>query len=182
MEQRVDTREIQIRKAVPEDAQGVCDVLCRTITEACVDDHRHDPATLKAWLGNKTPDTVAGWFTTSTNFPLVACRGDAIVGVALLTQAGKLALCYVLPDMQGQGVGRRLLDGIEAQARAWDIRKLRLHSTLSASAFFARHGYLHAGREKSCFGLECDFLWKELGACDIAQPGARKRYCGCGSA
>jgi N-acetylglutamate synthase-like GNAT family acetyltransferase len=186
----LETRDIQIRQAAPEDAAAVCHVLRRSITEGCVQDHRHDPATLKAWLGNKTPETVSGWFASPTNFSLVAERAGVLVGVALLTQAGKLALCYVLPEAQGQGVGRRLLEGIEAQARAWNIGKIRLHSTLTASAFFARRGYLLAGREKSCFGLDSDFRWKQLDACDSQQSGSqpgtqsitRKRFCNCGSA
>lgn len=178
----VETRAFQIRKAAPQDAAAVCRVLRRSITEGCVQDHQHDPATLTSWLGNKNPETVAGWFTSPTNFPLVAERNGELVGVALLTQAGKLALCYVLPEAQGQGVGRSLVEGIEAQARAWNIGKIRLHSTITASAFFARRGYLLAGREKSCFGLECDFLWKQLDACDTVQPGARRRFCNCGGA
>jgi GNAT superfamily N-acetyltransferase len=178
----IETRDIQIRKAAPEDAVAVCHLLRRSITECCVQDHRHDPATLKAWLGNKTPDIVAGWFTIPTNYPLVAERDGQLLGVALLTQAGKLALCYVLPEAQGQGVGRRLVEGIEAQARAWAISKIRLHSTDTASGFFARRGYLTAGRDKACFGLECDFLWKQIDACEAPQPGARKRFCNCGSA
>ena len=173
--------EIQIRKAAPEDAAAVCNVLCRSITECCIDDHRHDPATLKSWLGNKTPDTVAGWFSSPANFAVVAERDGAVLGIALLTQAGKLALCYVLPEVQGQGAGSALLERIEAQALVWDISKIRLHSTQAASGFFARRGYLHAGREKSCFGLETDFLWKAVGACEPAPGDARKRFCNCSS-
>jgi len=64
----------------------------------------------------------------------------------------------------------------EDQARAWDIKKLHLHSPASASAFFERHGYVNAGKDKSCFGLECDLLWKQLdGACD-AGPAVITAY------
>ena len=169
---------IQIRQAAPEDADAACRVLCRSITECCIQDHQHQQDTLNAWLGNKTPAIVGGWFSTPSNFPLVAeCEGE-LVGVALLTQAGKLALCYVLPEVQGQGVGKALVEGLEAQARVWGISKLRLHSTLTASEFFARRGYLHAGKERSCFGLECDFLWKKLD--EPPESGSRKRFCNCG--
>jgi N-acetylglutamate synthase-like GNAT family acetyltransferase len=75
------------------------------------------------------------------------------------------------------GVGRAMLAALEEQARALNITKLHLHSPAGASAFFERHGYLNAGKEKSCFGLECDLLWKRLdGACDA---NARKRFCHC---
>jgi hypothetical protein len=51
----------------------------------------------------------------------------------------------------------------------WDIGKLHMHSPASSSGFFERLGYVNAGKDKACFGLECDFLWKQL---DAAEPPA----------
>ena len=135
---------------------------------------------LEAWLGNKTVANVVTWFSSSTNHALVAECGGALVGLCLLTQAGKLALCYVSPQALRAGVGRALLEAAEAQARAWSIKKLHLHSPASASAFFERNGYVNAGKDKSCFGLECDLLWKQLDAVVEADgAAARKRFCNC---
>ena len=171
---------IDIRKAVPGDAPAACSLLRRSIEEGRRDDHRDDPEVLGPWLGNKTPATVATWFSTPSNFALVAESEGRLVGLALLTQAGKVALCYVLPEALRCGVGRALLAAVEEQARTWSINKLFLHSPAGASAFFERHGYLNAGKEKSCFGLECDLLWKRLDqACKAEQGAARKRFCNC---
>ena len=170
---------IDIRPAAPGDAAAACEVLRRSIAETCEADHRQDPAILAAWLGNKTPQNVAAWFSSPCNFSLVAERGGAMVGVALLTQAGKLSLCYVLPEALYVGVGKALLGGIEAQARGWGISVLRLHSTTTASAFYARNGYIHAGKEKSCYGVECDFFWKKLDADTSPDGAARARFCAC---
>jgi GNAT superfamily N-acetyltransferase len=170
-----------IRKAVPGDAPAACTLLRRSIEIGCKADHRDQPAVLEAWLGNKTTANVTTWFSTPTNYALVAESGGELVGLCLLTQAGKLALCYVLPEALRSGVGRALLAAAEEQARAWSITKLHLHSPESASSFFERQGYVNAGRDKSCFGLECNLLWKQLdAACDTA-PGAaaRKRFCNC---
>jgi GNAT superfamily N-acetyltransferase len=171
---------IAIRKAEPADAPAACALLRRSIEQCCEPDHRGHPGILDNWLGNKTPQTVATWFSTPSNHALVAeCEGR-LVGLALLTQAGKLALCYVLPETLRVGVGRALLGGIEEQARAWHIGKLYLHSPASASGFFERLGYCNAGKEKACYGLECDFLWKRLDAAPVAgEQGARKRFCNC---
>lgn len=168
----------QIRLATPEDAIAACRVLRRSIRECCVEDHRNDGGILDTWLGNKTPQIVAGWLASPTNYTLVAERDGEVVGVALLTQAGKLSLCYVLPEAQGEGVGKALLDGIEAKARDWGIGVLKLHSTAAARGFYARNGYVNAGREMSCYGLECDFFWKQLGA--APDGAAAKRFCNCG--
>jgi hypothetical protein len=51
-----------------------------------------------------------------------------------------------------------------------------MHSPASGSGFFERLGYVNAGKDKSCFGMECDFLWKKL---DAAEPPASKRFCSC---
>ena len=170
-----------IRKAVPGDAPAACTLLRRSIEIGCKADHQNQPAVLEAWLGNKTTANVAAWFSSPTNHALVAERGGELLGLCLLTQAGKLARCYVLPEALRTGVGQALLAAAEEQARAWSIAKLYLHSPESASAFFQAQGYVNAGKDKSCFGLECDLLWKQLDtACDAA-PGAaaRKRFCNC---
>lgn len=171
---------INIRKAVPDDAPAACSLLRRSIEQGCGADHGGRPEILAAWLGNKTPENVSAWFVSPTNHALVAERAGEIAGLALLTQAGKLALCYVQPDALRAGVGRALLAALEQQACAWNIRRLSLHSPASASVFFERHGYANAGKDKSCFGLECDLLWKQLDAptCD-SDAAARKRFCNC---
>lgn len=172
---------IDIRKALPGDAAAACALLRRSIEIGCKADHQDQPAVLEAWLGNKTAANVATWFTSASNHALVAERGGELLGLCLLTQAGKLALCYVAPETLHSGVGGALILAAEEQARAWSIAKLHLHSPPSASAFFERHGFVNAGKDKSCWGLECDLLWKPLDADCDAGPGAaaRKRFCNC---
>ena len=170
---------IDIRKAAPTDAAAACALLRRSIEEVCEPDHRGRPEVLDAWLGNKTPATVAAWFGSPSNHAIVAERDGQLLGLALLTQAGKLALCYVEPGALRSGVGRALLAAVEDQARAWDIRKLHLHSPESCASFYERHGYANAGIEKSCFGLECSLMWKKLDADPATGAAARKRFCNC---
>lgn len=170
-----------IRKAVPGDASAACALLRRSIEVGCQADHQDQPAVLEAWLGNKTAANVASWFASPSNHALVAERDGALLGLCLLTQAGKLALCYVSPEALHSGVGRALIAAAEDQARAWSITKLHLHSPASASAFFERQGFVNAGKDKSCWGLECDLLWKPLDVASETGPGAaaRKRFCNC---
>jgi putative acetyltransferase len=167
---------IAIRQATPGDAEAACTLLRRSIEEGCAADHGQRPEILQPWLSNKTPQTVAAWLASPSNYAVVAGEGGELAGLALLTQAGKLALCYVLPGQLRSGIGSALMRAVEAQARAWDIGKLFMHSPASASPFFERLGYVNAGKDKACFGLECDFLWKQLDAVEAA-PG--KRFCNC---
>ena len=179
---------LEIRIAASTDAFAACKVLRRSITECCVPDHRNDATILDAWLGNKTPQMVANWFSSPTNFSLVAIDGDELVGVALLTGAGKLALCYLLPEARGKGIGKALLARIEDQACSWGVKALQLHSTSAGAPFFAAQGYADAGKVRSPFGVETTFYWKPLdsGAGSDAGSdtpnGKRKRFCKCSSA
>ncbi len=175
---------LEIRIAASSDAEAACNVLRRSITECCEPDHHNDPAILDAWLGNKTPQMVANWFSSPTNFSLVAVSEGEVVGVALLTGAGKLALCYLLPEARGRGVGKALLTRMEEQACGWGVKALQLHSTATGKDFFAQRGYVDAGMVRSPYGVETVFFWKQLDA-DAATVSAdgvkRKRFCNCNS-
>ncbi|HZX28688.1 MAG TPA: GNAT family N-acetyltransferase [Telluria sp.] len=170
---------LTIRPATPEDAPAACAVLRRSITECCELDHKGDPGKLDAWLGNKTPVTVAGWFSAPNNYALVAEYQGQVVGVALINQAGKISLCYVVREALGLGIGRALLCGLEEQARRWGVSMLKLHSTATASGFYAHMGYISAGREKSCWGLDCEFFWKQLNADNVCATSTKRRFCPC---
>ncbi|WP_426101190.1 GNAT family N-acetyltransferase [Massilia sp. TSP1-1-2] len=169
----------EIRSARPDDAMDACRVLRRSITQCCAQDHHDEPGVLQGWLGNKTPDNVASWIASPSNCMLVAIRDDELVGVSLLTQAGKLSLCYLVPEALHAGLGKAMLVGLEAQARAWGVSVLRLHSTATARDFFARNGYVLAGKEKSCYGVECDFFWKKLNAPASEAATQSARFCNC---
>ena len=176
---------LEIRIAASTDAFAACNVLRRSITECCEQDHRNDAAILDAWLGNKTPQMVANWFSSPTNFSLVAFDGGELVGVALLTGAGKLALCYLLPEARGKGIGKALLTRMEDQACGWGVKALQLHSTAGGAPFFASQGYVEAGKVRSPYGVETTFYWKQLDTgSDAGAPanGKRKRFCNCNSA
>jgi N-acetylglutamate synthase-like GNAT family acetyltransferase len=170
---------IEIRRALPEDASAACEVLRRSIAECCVEDHRNDPQLLATWLANKTPENVASWFLTPSNYTVVAVRDGQVIGVSLLTQAGKLSLCYVLPEALHGGAGKAMLANVEAQARQWGVSVIRLHSTAAGRDFYARHGYISAGRDKSCFGLDCDLFWKKLNADVAPAAAAPAKFCPC---
>lgn len=172
---------ILIRTASSDDASAACEVLRRSIVECCVEDHHHQNEILSNWLGNKTPQNVAGWFASASNYALVAERDGQLVGVSLMNQAGKVSLCYVVPEALYSGAGKAMLFGLEQQARNWGISVMKLHSTATARDFYARNGYVNAGKEKSCFGLDCDLFWKQLNSDAACTDSKRPRYCACNS-
>lgn len=160
-----------IRAAVQADAAPACHMLCRSISECCAEDHRNDAAILAAWLGNKTPENVASWFECASHYSIVACSGDALIGVAIMTRQGRIVLFYVSPEARSTGIGKKLLDALEAQAKEWRLRALQVASTLSAHDFYLRNGFECCGSARTAFGTEAISLAKKL-------PGSGG--CGCG--
>jgi GNAT superfamily N-acetyltransferase len=132
---------------------------------------------LNAWLENKNPETVASWFASSGNVAIVAVTGHAIVGLALLTRLGKISLFYVDPNQRKSGVGKTLLAHIEACAAELELDSLQIDSTISATAFYLRHGFMYVGTKKTRFGITSIRLRKLLGT--TGKPGHSKPICRC---
>ena len=79
---------------------------------------------------------------------LVLREADAIVGVVGMEargDAGLLRSLAIAADRRGGGLAARLVDALEARARAFGIRTLYLLTT-TAEGFFARRGYASADR------------------------------------
>jgi len=142
---------LQIRPARAADAAAACTVLRRSIAELCAVDHGGDAQFLAAWLANKTPENVAAWIADPGNVVYVAVGGDAIAGVASMTNAGMITLNYVSPDARFQGVSKALLAALERTAAELGLTQCRLESTKTARRFYQAAGYREqSGTASSC--------------------------------
>ena len=80
---------------------------------------------------------------------LVACA----IAQPLSPTETKIRQMAVRPSHQGQGCGRRLLEGVEAQLAERGCTRLVLHARLSAAGFYAKLGYGRTGDEFTEVGL-----------------------------
>ena len=71
-------------------------------------------------------------------------------------------LCYVVPEGLHRGIGSRLLAAMEAEARRLGHPQIILNSTITAQAFYKRHGYLADGPAKFWGKIKCFPMRKEL--------------------
>jgi len=76
----------------------------------------------------KQPDVV--FFTARRGEAVVACRALRMIGEGL----GEVKRMYVLPAEQGRGLGRRILEAIEWEARARGLAALVLETGNSQPA------------------------------------------------
>lgn len=144
---------ITVRPATETDAAAACEVLRRSIRELCAADHGHDEKVLSAWLANKTPENVRAWITDPSSFSVVAVEGAAVRGFAMVRRDGEVQLCYLVPEIQYRGAGKRMLGALEAHAAQWGLTRVFLTSSVTAKAFYERNGYAQSGDAKSMFGL-----------------------------
>ncbi len=143
---------MEIRDAVPADAQAACEVLRRSIVELCVADHRNDPAILKRWLANKTPEIVASWIAQPGSSLLVAVEEKTILAVGAVSDTGEISLNYVSPDARFLGVSRAILRALETRAAARGNARCTLLSTETARRFYHVCGYAEDGPPQGKFG------------------------------
>ena len=132
---------MEIRVARTEDAEQACMVLRRSIQELCHADHNGDATRLADWLFNKTPENMAAWIRNPQSLVFVATEGETILGVAAMTNTGKITLNYVSPDARFRGVSKALINQLEAQARELGLDYCTLNSTETARRFYLSLGY-----------------------------------------
>jgi GNAT superfamily N-acetyltransferase len=141
-----------IRLAVPDDAAAVCTVIRRSIAECCAEDHHNDPALLDRWLSNKTIPNILAWLENPLACAVVAEADGCVVGFGM-SQHDELLLCYLVPEARFKGIGKSMLQALEAHALETGVLLLRLESTRTALPFYERNGFRQTGPAVSTLGL-----------------------------
>jgi len=135
-------RAMEIRQAQLTDASEACRVLRSSIAELCRADHENDPALLRRWLSNKTPDNVRLWIQHPQSHVFVAVENNEIIGVGAVTAAGEVTLNYVAPPARFRGVSKALLKHLELKVTELGKTTCVLTSTKTAHRFYLSAGYV----------------------------------------
>lgn len=143
---------MEIRDALPGDAEAACAVMRRSIAELCHADHKNDPAILARWLGNKTAENFHAWIGQPDNSLLVAVEGGVVLAVGSVTDAGRIGLNYVSPDARFRGISRTMLAALERRAAQRGNATITLESTETARRFYLSNSYVEVGRPVAAFG------------------------------
>jgi GNAT superfamily N-acetyltransferase len=144
---------MEVRTAISKDAEYICCVVRRSITELCTADHKNDPAILDRWLANKTPENVLRWIADPGNTLLVATEGDDVLAAGCVKASGEIVLNYVSPDAQFRGISKAILKSLEHASRARGQPVSSLDSTLTALRFYTGAGYARNGPPIEKHGL-----------------------------
>lgn len=95
-------------------------------------------------LGPEQVKQRAGW----THF-YVVCDNDKIVGCGAIgpywgkTDESSLFTIFVLPEYQGVGVGRRIIETLEQDEYFLRARRIEIPASITALGFYKKMGYDH---------------------------------------
>ena len=123
----------------------------------CAPYYENDEETLAQWLENKTPANVRRWIDSDRSYCVVAVNAQGqVLGFASMSGA-EIMLNYVLPEALHQGIGKEMLQALEAQAIASGIDHIAVVSSLPAKAFYERNGYVSDGSPRHVGRIIGDF-------------------------
>jgi GNAT superfamily N-acetyltransferase len=152
--------QIVIRRATAEDAEAVYEVVLRALRETNAGDY---PASVLDRLVLTLPDKVASNLETWRAF--VAIADGRVVGTGSLS-GQTVSSVFVHPEYQRRGVATKLMDAIESAAIAQSVQTLRVQSSVTAQAFYARKGFKVV--QESFYGEERTIVMSK----DIPGPAA----------
>jgi len=154
---------VVIRRAVPADAEAITPVHVASIRMLCAKDYT--PEQIDAWAGWKSPDTYRAAMAAGEVF-FVAEVDGRIVGFSVL-HGDEVKAVYLHPDHVGRGIGRRLVEAVESEARACGVAELHLTSTLTSVGFYESCGYTKGAEHQhpvtGGVTLTCVHFTKRLG-------------------
>jgi ribosomal protein S18 acetylase RimI-like enzyme len=97
---------------------------------------------------------------------LVAIDGGKVVGCVLFAadqeRGGRLFQMAIDPWLQGQGLGRKLVQKLELELRQRNVERVQLHARDGAVAFYKRLGFRCVGEPFTEIGIGHRVMEKEL--------------------
>ncbi len=127
-----------IRLATPADAEAITPVHVASIRKLCANDYT--PQEIDAWAGWKSPAQYREAMAAGEQFFVAEVDGRVVAFAVLF--GDEVKAIYLHPDHAGRGIGRELLEAVEAQARSQGVTEMKLTSTLTSVRFYESCGYV----------------------------------------
>lgn len=126
-----------LRTFKPEDTQAVCDVIHATIDGIYTD--IYPPRTVQFFKDFHSTISIAERGRDG-HVLVIEDNGDIVGTAASLNN--RIFGMFVLPDFQGRGFGRMLMDALEAQVKADGHAEAVLSMSLPSEGFYRGRGYV----------------------------------------
>lgn len=134
---------MEIRRFKETDAQAVSALIAKTLRTTNIRDYSSE------FIENEvkvlTPEYIA-WRASWTHF-YVVCEGEIIIGCGAIgpywgsETESSLFTIFVLPEHQGRGIGRKIVETLEQDEFALRAKRIEIPASITACAFYRKLGY-----------------------------------------
>ena len=134
---------MEIRRFKDQDAQEVSSLIAKTLRMTNIRDY--SPEFIEQEVNVLTPEYIA-WRASWTHF-YVACEGEKIIGCGAIgpywgsETESSLFTIFVLPEYQGRGVGRKIVQTLEQDEFALRAKRIEIPASITACEFYLKLGY-----------------------------------------
>ncbi|MCB9024775.1 MAG: GNAT family N-acetyltransferase [Bdellovibrionaceae bacterium] len=134
---------MNVRKAKAEDAKGIVEAHFDAVHNTA--SAHYSAEILKAWHGGVTEpciEKVKNIIQGSCEEIYVCEKDGNIIGFSsIVPEFNELRAVYVRNNFGKKGVGTKLFFALEKRAKELGLKKLQLHSSLTARDFYKQHGF-----------------------------------------
>ncbi len=105
----------------------------------------YPPRAVQFFVEHHAPEKIVA--DGASAFVVVAFVDGRMVATGTLAR-GEIARVFVLPELQGHGIGKTIMDRIEDEARHLGLSRVVLDASLPAFGFYSARGYRKCSDEK----------------------------------
>ncbi|MEO1593213.1 MAG: GNAT family N-acetyltransferase [Cyanobacteria bacterium J06632_22] len=130
--------DIRVRRFQPQDAGAIAQLFHDTVRT--INRQHYSQPQVEAW----DPENIhfRDWVAVcSGRYTAIAEVDGEIAGFGELEANGHIDCFYCHQDYQGQGVGRRLYQALEDEAKVLGLSRLFVEASITAHPFFERMGF-----------------------------------------
>ena len=142
-------RELTVRRFKQEDADSIANLIQRNFLEVNIKDYSlEEMQQLTHIYDSQKVIGIAGYAHM-----YVACIEDMIVGCGAISSFwGKLdesilLTIFVLPELQGKGIGRKIIETLESDEYFLRAKRIEIPSSITGCEFYRKMGYEHKNGE-----------------------------------
>ena len=146
-----------IREMKIEDAQNVSEVAVSSFMQA-VSSQLSDEG-VNTFLGISTPDSFLERISKD-NLMFVSEDDDGINGVVELKEGRHIAMLFIKPNKQRNGIGRQLIEEALKYSR---VGTVTVSASLVSVSAYEKYGFITVGAEEEKSGLRYQPMQIELG-------------------
>ena len=134
-----------VRRFLPKDSKEVSDLIIKTLREVSIKDYSAEY--IENLIQRMQPKDILNR-AEQTHF-YVVCADDRIVGCGAVgpfwgrTDESSFFTVFVLPDHQGRGIGRKIIETLEKDEYYLRAKRIEIPASITAVPFYIKMGYTY---------------------------------------